>query len=263
MESLTIWAQQGVRVTTGKPLYVAARGGHLETMRCLVQQLGAEVSQTYDGDTPLITAVENGFTDLVRLLVMDLGADINQAMSNEWTPLMLASRGNLAMVRCLVELGAEVGAVDSDGDTALLMSAREGRYTTMQYLLEDAGANFEDVNKHGETVWNLLTVHLEEVEAEEENDSLALTRLFRVLVLRDAPPPALVALLSPEPARVVQEGARLRARLPAYLAHRRAYLDLRCPRISVLPGVLRALIYGFEGPVTTEELWATGLGQAP
>jgi hypothetical protein len=87
-ESLTIWAQQGVRVTTGKPLYVAARGGHLEAMRCLVQQLIADVRQTYDGDTPLITAVENGFSDLVRLLVTDLGADINQAMSNEWTPLM-------------------------------------------------------------------------------------------------------------------------------------------------------------------------------
>jgi hypothetical protein len=82
------------------------------------------------------------------------------------------------------------------------------------------------------------------------------------MVLRGAPPPALVALLSPEPARVVQEGARLRARLPAYLAHRRAYSDLRCPRVSFLPGVLRALIYGFEGPGTTEELWATGLGEA-
>jgi hypothetical protein len=83
------------------------------------------------------------------------------------------------------------------------------------------------------------------------------------MVLRGAPPPALVALLSPEPARVVQEGARLRARLPAYLAHRRAYLDLRCPRISALPVLLRAVIYGFEGPATTEELWATGLGQIP
>jgi hypothetical protein len=61
---------------------------------------------------------------------------------------------------------------------------------------------------------------------------------------------------------MVQEGARLRARLPAYLAHRRAYLNSRCPRISLLPGVLRTLIHGFEGPATTEELWATGLGTA-
>jgi hypothetical protein len=39
-------------------------------------------------------------------------------------------------------------------------------------------------------------------------------------------------------------------------------LDLFCPRISVLPGVLRALICTFEGIATTAELWATGLGQA-
>jgi hypothetical protein len=96
----------------------------------------------------------------------------------------------------------------------------------------------------------------------KRRDPAALTGLLRVLVLRGAPPSALVALLSPEPALVMQEGARLRARLPAYLAHRRAYLDSRCPRISLLPGVLRALIYGFEGPATTEELWATGLGTA-
>jgi hypothetical protein len=152
--------------------------------------------------------------------------------------------------------------MDKYGDTALLMSARNGRYTTMQYLLEEAGANFEDVNTHEETVWDLLTGYLEEVEAEEEDDLAALTGLLRVLVLRGAPPPALVALLSPEPARMVQERARLQARLPAYLAHRRAYLDLRCPRICLLPDVLRALIYGFEGPGTTEELWATGLGTA-
>jgi hypothetical protein len=29
-------------------------------------------------------------------------------------------------------------------------------------------------------------------------------------------------------------------------------------RISLLPGVLLALILGFEGPATTEELWVTG-----
>jgi hypothetical protein len=142
----------------------------------------------------------------------------------------------------------------------------------VQYLLEEAGAAMDDVNNQGETVWDLLIWHLEGVRDDDSDyyanyrdvqaNLTALTSLLRVMVLRGAPPPALVALLSPEPARVVQEGARLRARLPTYLAHRRAYLDSRCPRISVLPGVLRALIYGFEAPGTTEELWATGLGQA-
>jgi hypothetical protein len=98
----------------------------------------------------------------------------------------------------------------------------------------------DDVNN----VWDLLEMHLERTNAgdEEDPDPPALAGLLRVLVLL---------------------GARLRARLPAYLTHHRAYLDLRCPRISLLPGVLRVLIYAFEGPATTEKLWATGLCQAP
>jgi hypothetical protein len=171
----------------------------------------------------------------------------------------------LAVVRCLVELGAEVGAIGIDGTTALLESAHSGHYPTMQYLLEDAGANMEDADNFGNNVWDILRKRLKGVEYydEEEEDPTALSSLLRVLVLRGAPPPVRVALLSPEPARVVQEGARLRARLPAYHAYRCAYLNLRCPRICLLPDVLRALIYGFEGPATTEELWATGLGAAP
>jgi hypothetical protein len=234
LESLTIWARQGVRVTTVEPLYFAVQGGFLEVVRCLVQQMGADVNQILYGDKPLIVAAKNGCSDLVRLLV---------------------------------ELGAEVGAEDEYGYTALNISARDGHYPTTQYLVEDAGANMEDVNKDGNNAWAYLIVDLEldadDNDDEVEEDHAALTALLRVLVLRGAPPPALVALLSPEPARVVQEGTRLRARLPAYLAHRRAYLDSRCPRISVLPGVLRALINILEGPATTEELWATGLGQAP
>jgi hypothetical protein len=253
---LTIWATQGVRVTTAGPLYFAIQGGFSEVVRLLVQQMGAGVNQN------------------MRLLVTELGVDVNQALPDGTplilalrdgtTPLMVAARrdpDDVAVVRCLVELGADVGVVDEDGNTALVASV--GRFETMRYLLEEAGANVEDSNNFGNNVWEILKRHLEMAAIyQEEVDPAALTSLLRVMVLRSAPPPALVALLSPEDTAMVQEGARLRARLPAYLAHRRAYLDSRCPRISLLPGVLRALIYGFEAPGTTEELWATGLGQA-
>jgi hypothetical protein len=75
----------------------------------------------------------------------------------------------------------------------------------------------------------MLTLHLEDVpdDRDVETDLAELTSLLRIMLLRDDPPPALVALLSPEDTDMVQEGARLRAQLLAYLAHRRAYLDLR------------------------------------
>jgi hypothetical protein len=128
----------------------------------------------------------------------------------------------------------------------------------MRYLLEEAVANMDDVNNKGESVWDTLTRHLDEVH-KEKSDTAALTCILRVLVLRGALPPTLVALLSPEPARVVQEGAQLRARLPAYLVRRWDLLDAHCPLL--LPS-LRALAHGYMELTTTEELWATGLGTA-
>jgi ankyrin repeat protein len=81
-------------------------------MRCLVQELGADVNQTHDGITALFIAAEDGFSDLVRLLVTELGANINQGIQDVGTPLTLAAyEGQLAVVRCLIELDAEVEAV--------------------------------------------------------------------------------------------------------------------------------------------------------
>jgi hypothetical protein len=266
LEGLREWGREGVRVMTAQPLITATMYGFPEVMRCLVQELGADVNHIHDGNTALLIAAEVGFSNLVQLLVTELGADINQGIQDVGTPLTLAAyKGQLAVVRCLIELGAEVEAANSDSDTALLESAVGGRFTTMQYLLEEAGANIEDVDNGGGTVWDMLTLHLEDVpeDRDVETDLAALASLLQVMLLRGDPPLAVVALLSPEDTDIVQEGARLRAQLPAYLAHRRAYLDLRCPRVSLLPGVLRALIYTCEELATTEELWATGLGEAP
>jgi hypothetical protein len=177
----------------------------------------------------LLIAADFGFCDLVRLLVTECGANINQVcadinngLTDVGTPLSMAAfQGHLDVVRCLVELGAEIGTVDSDGCTALLNSAIVGQYSTMQYLLEEADAKIEDVNDDGDSAWSLLIRHIER-GSDEKYDLVARTVLLRVMVLRGAPPPALVALLSPEDTYIVQERALLQARLPAYLAHRRA-----------------------------------------
>jgi ankyrin repeat protein len=155
--------------------------------------------------------------------LVELGADVNQGMqdADDCTPLLHAAKvGNVAVVRYLVEAGAGIEAVGVLSDTALLVSASYGRFGAMKYLLEEAGANMDHVNAVGESVWDMLTEHLREVAGEDDNeveaDAAALTSLLRVMVLRDALPPTLVAHLSPEHARVAQKGARLRARLPAY-----------------------------------------------
>jgi hypothetical protein len=93
-----------------------------------------------------------------------------------------------------------------------------------------------------------------------DTNAAEMTALLRVMVLKGAPPADLVSQLRPEHAQVVEEGMRLRAALPAYLAQRQALLDAHCPLIAPL----RALVRDYDPePTTTEELWATGLGAAP
>jgi hypothetical protein len=235
-------------------------------LRLLVQKLSANVDQTYKVMTPLMSAAYWTNPAVVQCLA-EIGADINQTEArNGRTPLIAAAHvGEPDSVRFVVEAGARIGAVGKWGGTALHMSARNGEYLIMQNSLEEACADIEDVKNNGESVWDLLIEHLSDARRREDElarASAALTSLLRVMVVRGASPPALLTLLSSANRLIGQEREQLRARLPAYLARRRAYLDSRCPRISVLPGVLRALICTFEGAATTEEKWATGLGQA-
>jgi hypothetical protein len=86
--------------------------------------------------------------------------------------------------------------------------------------------------------------------------TVEITAMLRVMVLHGGPPASLTAELAPPLQQIVQDGARLRERLPAYLTQRRALLDAHCP---LLPP-LQDLVHGYEVPTTTDELWATGLG---
>jgi hypothetical protein len=163
----------------------------------------------------------------------------------------------------LAKGGASITEADNYEETALLAATLAFHHLTAQWLLEHGGSDIAETNNEIQTVWTLLIEDILNADADadqgDEDDTVALTALLRVMVLRDAPPDGLKFLLSPEDARVVQEGARLRAGLPAYLARRRALLDEHCPLIAPL----RALVSGYEEPTTTEELWATGLGAAP
>jgi hypothetical protein len=100
----------------------------------------------------------------------------------------------------------------------------------------------------------------DQIRTDNAREVNALLRLLRVMVLKSGPLADLIAQLRPEHARMVEETARLRAALPAYLAQRRALLDAHCPLIAPLLAIVRG--YDPE-PTTTKELWATGIGAAP
>jgi hypothetical protein len=198
-----------------------------------------------------------------------------------------AGSGNLGMVKRLVEGGANIERTDNKGNTVLLGAASYKCNPTIhvvEWLLEYGGADITHTNNDGDSVW---TVHHESrsslggllIGAYAKNKDnkyytrggeyvtqlskagyltgrpLKLTAMLRVMVLHGAPPESLVSNLAPPFQRIVKDGARLRARLPAYLTQRRALVDAHCP----LPPPLLALVHGYAEP-TNDELWATGLG---
>jgi hypothetical protein len=204
----------------------------------------------------------------VKGLLREGGSNIGEADDKGRTALLLASiSGQLETVIWLLqEGGSKIREADHDrGFSAMLLAALFGKLKTVAWLLEHGGANIADTLKNGRfTVWDALRrCIVEEGQLYHGEDPMdvhptEMTALLRVMVLRGAPPAELTAKLAPEHVRVVQEGARLRARLPAYLTQRRVLLDAHCPLIAPL----QDLVHGYEVPTTTDELWATGLGAA-
>ena len=224
-------------------------------------------------------AAEGGSLDIV-IYLESLGADINARRPGDLTPLMNAAyRGFLPVVEYLVARGADLDLADEAGYTALHYSAKRGKYETMTFLLK-AGANCEPF-PDSEDVWDMLIEHLvdEAVHPKDIFDwhtsvpcrhspQFRLIEPLRMLVLkRDTHPDQenflVDELLEPVPRNVMIQGIRLHDRFPDYSRHRQAVLRSRWTSINRLPPELCALIFSFDGPFSTEEIWATGLGGDP
>lgn len=124
------------------PLHIAAVKGHLEVVEYLVQK-GAYIKDcvTNQGSTPLQEAagavgIEERCLAVVECLVA-LGADPNMADVDGWTPLMRAANmGNTAVATCLVTHGADVNKFSEDGWTPLHRAAKNGHLGTVTVLLQ-------------------------------------------------------------------------------------------------------------------------------
>ncbi len=86
----------------------------------------------------LFVATNNDQFDLSARLIKN-GADVNEARGDKHkiTPLInAASDGYLNIVKLLLDNGANIDQVDSDGTTALFMAAQSGHLDMVKYLLE-------------------------------------------------------------------------------------------------------------------------------
>ena len=129
------------RESDGKtPLWVAARVGHESALRTLAR-LGADVdAETYFGVTAMGVAADRGHLNIVSALA-ELGADLSAGRA--FAPLhRSAHHGNVAMIRLLISLGADVNGKTSEGSTPIWFATEANQPEAVRVLAE-AGA---DVN---------------------------------------------------------------------------------------------------------------------
>jgi hypothetical protein len=262
-------------------LSLASLHGHFDIVTYLVEHNANVVHTASEGIIAHYLACVNGNLSSVKYL-LEHGARITEKDDKGMTGLLYATESeNLEVIQYLLssEGGASITETANEGNTALLLAAGGDNRCCcppiVQWLLEYGRAQITDTNNDGDSVWtfncrdslpNLLmnayrkkgdgTPVSMDVEYAAEGDTVALFSMLRVMVLHGGPSESLVKHCAPPFQRIMQDGARLRARLPAYLAQRRALLDAHCP---LLPP-LQALVHGYEEITTTDELWATGLG---
>lgn len=113
-----------------------ARAGKVEPMReYFVAGYSANFSNER-GDTPLILAAYHGHADAVRLILHQPDAGLNQLNQMGFTALTGASfKGDLAIMRLLIDAGADVNATGSSGKTPLMFAALTNREAAAELLL--------------------------------------------------------------------------------------------------------------------------------
>lgn len=126
------------------PLYKAVHFGHHELAETLIAEGADTEIRNHLGRTALHEAAAMGQDAIVRLLV-ECGANVNtrvssHAMDSGVTPLLFAAdQGHLSTVGLLIDLGAWIDWKDSDGWTALTM-AEHATHVNVVKLLKEKGA---------------------------------------------------------------------------------------------------------------------------
>jgi ankyrin repeat protein len=135
------------------PLVAAAVRGHLEVVKYLVDEAGADVTRENPaGETPIRCAARKGYADIVEYLLGRPGSDLDAVSTRGESALTLACRMNrLAVVKLLVAAGARVEAQAGEKRGPLGTAASEGHLEVVKYLVEEAGADVTRAGRGGET----------------------------------------------------------------------------------------------------------------
>ncbi len=137
-------------------LHEAAKKGDVAEIRKLIKgsffRKAIDVNeQDEKGQTALDCAALMGHVDVIRCLVKEFGADVDAIGINGHTALHKAAwMGKVDAIRCLVkEFGAKVDILDNDGMTPFDHAAWYRRVDAIRYLVKECGVNVNTIDKDG------------------------------------------------------------------------------------------------------------------
>ena len=156
------------------PLHYAAKFGDVDIVKFLLNN-GAKI---YNYDPHVLNVAANGgHLNLVKFLIKDCGADINVKDNDGWTPLHFAAAfGSLDIVKFLVNNEAKINHSDAP---ALILAVRGGHFDVVKYLV-NAGADIEARGKEGAALFYAAKYgHHEIVEFLTENGAQPNSKIRR------------------------------------------------------------------------------------
>ncbi|ELV13639.1 Cortactin-binding protein 2 [Tupaia chinensis] len=123
----------------GRPtlLQQAAAQGNVTLLSMLLNEEGLDINYSCeDGHSALYSAAKNGHTDCVRLL-LNAEAQVNAADKNGFTPLCAAAaQGHFKCVELLIAYDANINHAAEGGQTPLYLACKNGNKECIKLLLE-------------------------------------------------------------------------------------------------------------------------------
>jgi ankyrin repeat protein len=144
------------------PLHIAIKAGHMSIVKLLIEKK-ADIEATANDvkkSTPMRIAIENNRLDIMQYLI-NQGATIHDHYLEK-----ACKKGQVEIVKRLIQKGANVNALDVDNNNLLLdvidglhdNPEREEAYVEIAKLLIQAGIDVNYLNNHGVTALHMAVM---------------------------------------------------------------------------------------------------------
>lgn len=130
-----------------RPIHSAIRYNQMALFNLLLGKgIDIEAGDGHD-ETPLVYAARFNRINMVRKLI-EKDADINGKGGGAYSPLHVS--GNLEVTQLLIDKGADIDMLDSEGETALYLACWGGNIDKASLLIKN-GANVNHIDPEGKT----------------------------------------------------------------------------------------------------------------